>query len=477
MEQSVKITSFEAENVKRVKAVELKPTENGLTIIGGRNGQGKTSVLDAIAWALGGNRFKPSNAKREGSATDPHLRVELSNGIVVERKGVNSSLKVTDPEGHKSGQNLLDSFLEQLALNLPNFLNATDKEKAETLLQILGIGDELTTLEAQEQQLYNQRTTMGQLARQKRGAAEDMMCYPDAPSEPIGAAELIKEQQEILARNGENQRKRQQAAQLDSKCKDLAAQLARFMQQAEDINQKINEVTVQLEHARADLNTANKTASQLQDESTAEIEAKLQEIDAINAKVRTNAARENAMVEADELEANYKELTEQINDVRSKRMALLEGANLPLPGLGVENGLLTYNGQVWDCMSGSEQLRVATAIVRALKPSCGFVLVDKLEQFDPQTLAEFGAWAEGENLQIIGTRVGSDDSCQIVIEDGYSKPVDPTPTLYPAGDIASAPTLAPAVGGPFPSVNPADRFSELTANTTAPAIPNKKWSL
>ena len=136
-----------------------------------------------------------------------------------------------------------------------------------------------------------------------------------------------------------------------------------------------------------------------------------------------------------------KELTEQINDVRSKRMALLEGANLPLPGLGVENGLLTYNGQVWDCMSGSEQLRVATAaIVRALKPSCGFVLVDKLEQFDPQTLAEFGAWAEGENLQIIGTRVGSDDSCQIVIEDGYSKPVDPTPTLYPAGDIASAPT-------------------------------------
>jgi DNA repair exonuclease SbcCD ATPase subunit len=62
MTDQVKITSFEAENVKRVKAVELKPTENGLTIIGGRNGQGKTSVLDAIAWALGGNRFKPSNA-------------------------------------------------------------------------------------------------------------------------------------------------------------------------------------------------------------------------------------------------------------------------------------------------------------------------------------------------------------------------------------------------------------------------------
>lgn len=129
MDQSVKITSFEAENIKRVKAVELKPSESGLTVIGGRNGQGKTSVLDAIAWALGGNRFKPSNAKREGSTTDPRLRVELSNGIVVERKGINSSLKVTDPSGNKSGQNLLDSFLEQLALDLPKFMNASDKEK------------------------------------------------------------------------------------------------------------------------------------------------------------------------------------------------------------------------------------------------------------------------------------------------------------------------------------------------------------
>lgn len=87
MDKPIKITSFEAENVKRIKAVELKPTESGLTIIGGRNGQGKTSVLDSIAWALGGNKFKPSNAKREGSTTDPRLRVELSNGIVVERKG------------------------------------------------------------------------------------------------------------------------------------------------------------------------------------------------------------------------------------------------------------------------------------------------------------------------------------------------------------------------------------------------------
>lgn len=450
MSDQIKIASFEAENVKRVKAVELKPTENGLTIIGGRNGQGKTSVLDAIAWALGGNRYKPSNAKREGSATDPYLRVELSNGIIVERKGVNSSLKVTDPEGRKSGQSLLDSFLEQLALDLPKFLNASNKEKAETLLQILGVGEDLNKLEQQEEQLYNQRTTVGQLARQKRGAAEEMTFYPDVPIDPISASELIKEQQDILARNGENQRKRQQACQIDGICKELAAQLARLTQQKIELEEKIEEISESLTKARADFTQANKTAQQLQDESTADIEAKLREIDAINTKVRTNATRANAIAEADELDAHYKDLTEQIEQIRTKRISLLNGADLPLPGLGVEQGALTYNGQAWDCMSGSEQLRVATAIVRALKPNCGFVLIDKLEQLDQETLAEFGAWAQSEGLQVIGTRVGSDDSCQIVIEDGYSKPAQESVS---------------------------DRFSNLVTNTTASTSTEQRWSL
>ena len=77
-----------------------------------------------------------------------------------------------------------------------------------------------------------------------------------------------------------------------------------------------------------------------------------------------------------------------------------------------------YGGAAWGEMSGSEQLRVATAIVRRVKPSCGFVLVDKLEQMDPQTLTEFGAWAEAQGLQVIGTRVATDETCTVIIEDG-----------------------------------------------------------
>ena len=422
---TVKITSFEAENVKRVKAVSLEPAADGLTVIGGGNGQGKTSILDAISWALGGDRFKPSSPKREGSVTDPYLHVELSNGIVVERKGKDSTLKVLDPEGRKSGQTLLNDLLESLALNLPKFLSKNDKEKAEILLRIIGVGDELASLDAQEQKLYQQRTSIGQYERQKRGAAEEMTLWPNVPDEPISASELIQEQQAILLRNAENQKKRDQVYSLKKHKEELSDRIDRI---STEIAAKQNEIK-KLEKEKAqivltfnktvtDFITAQKTAEQLQDESTEAIEKSLADIDATNAKIRENAAREAAIKEADELKGQYDELSQQIDTVRNARVRLLDSADLPLPELGVESGVLTYKGKAWDCMSSSEQLRVSTAIVRRLKPECGFVLVDKLEQFDTQTLADFGSWVESEGLQVIGTRVSTGDECSIIIEDG-----------------------------------------------------------
>ena len=108
--EKIKINKLEIENVKRVKAVKMEPAADGLTIIGGNNRQGKTSVLDAIAWALGGDRYRPSEARRHESVIPPMLHIVMSNGLVVERRGKNSVLKVTDPSGKKGGQQLLNEF-------------------------------------------------------------------------------------------------------------------------------------------------------------------------------------------------------------------------------------------------------------------------------------------------------------------------------------------------------------------------------
>ena len=168
----VKINELHIENVKKIRAIAMEPSQNGLTVIGGRNGQGKTSVLDSIAWALGGDRFKPSEPTRSGSNVPPTLHIALSNGLIVERKGANSSLKVTDPNGNKGGQMLLNEFVEELALNLPRFMEQSNREKAETLLRIIGVGDKLHELETEELQLYNRRHAIGQIADQKEKFAK-----------------------------------------------------------------------------------------------------------------------------------------------------------------------------------------------------------------------------------------------------------------------------------------------------------------
>lgn len=422
---SVKITALEAENVKRIKAVAFAPSPTGLTLVGGNNNQGKTSVLDALAWALGGERFRPTAAQRDGAVAPAHLKVTLSNGVVVERKGKNASLTVTDPTGRRSGQQLLNAFVEPLALDLPRFMDASDKEKSDILLRIIGIGAELHTRDLEIKGLYDKRTFTGQLAAQKKHFAEEMISYPEAPDEPVSASELIRQQQDILARNGENQRLRAQYAELEQQVQQCVDELKRTRERIATLQQLADELDAKHTKLFNQRETARKTVSQLQDESTAELEASIRDIEETNRKVRANLEKSRAEDEAAQYASEYDRLTESIQQKRAERMALLNGADLPLPGLSVEDGVLTYKGKHWRDISGSDQLRVAAAIVRRLNPDCGFVLLDKLEQMDMTTLQEFSAWLEAEGLQAIATRVSTGSECQIIIEDGMVKDAVP----------------------------------------------------
>lgn len=423
---SVKIASLELENVKRIHAVELEPAQDGLTVIGGKNAQGKTSVLDAIAWALGGDKMKPADPNRKGGATPARLRVELSNGIVVERKGKNGSLHVTDTTGKKAGQQLLNDFISQLALNIPRFMNGTDADKATALLQTLGIDAELAKIDGSIRATFQDRQLVGRDAKAKRAHAEKLPHHEDAPDAPVSAAELIQEQQAILARNGEKLKAKQDAEDTAKKAEFARTAVSASNMRVADLEQQLNEARAELarrtkeaEEAEEKAKVLAQSTAELVLESTEEIEASIANIETINNQVRDNQAKAEADAEALRVEQEYDGLTQKLEDLRAKRRGLLDGAPLPLPELSIDDeGALTYKDHTWGDMSGAEQLVVATAIVRATKPECGFVLVDKLEQFDTDELAKFGEWAKGEGLQIIGTRVATDDSCTVVIVDG-----------------------------------------------------------
>ncbi len=452
----VSIASLELENVKRVRAVELQPNEKGLTVLGGRNGQGKTSVLDAIAYALGGERMRPDRVTREGSATPAKMRVELSNGIVCERKGKNSSLTVTDTTGMKGGQRLLDEFIGEFALNLPKFLNMSDREKADYLLKTLGIADQLAEADRKVAEANAERTEIGRRAKAARKMAEDSPFHEGVPGETLDVSALLDEQmsahetnQAIEFKRREVEAKRAESERMAAEVERLARELADATERMAIASSRSETVTGELEGLEADLANMEPADEQAAAEAVREAEA-------VNEMVRQNTARVEMLADADRLDGEYRAAGERVAKAKEERLSLLDGADLPLDGLAVEEGVLRFNGSAWGDMSGSEQLRVATAIVRKLKPECGFVLVDKLEQFDPQQLAEFGEWVSRQGLQVIGTRVAVDDTCTVVIEDGRVVGGDkPDATDADGADEVSQPTEAETIAKPEPLPAPA----------------------
>ena len=400
----MKITSMSFENAKRVKLVTLNPKSKGATIIGGTNNSGKTSILDLIVYALGGERYKPSNLKRDGAIGDPIIHIETDDGLVIERRGKNSELHVTDATGRKGGQTLLDSLVSKFALDLPKFMNASVQQKTQMLLDLIPEKEELLKLDAAYKAKENTRLTIGREATKKRKAAEDLPFYEDAPDKKLSIDKLLEQQQEVLARNGlkEEHRRNYEANR---------AELQR-------VNDEIARLSKRAEALAAEVSSAESEDFTL--ESTEELKAQIANFESINEKVSANAARKERLEEADDLDDQYKALTAEMADIKKRRVALLSNAKLPYDGLSIspESGELTLNGKSWDCMSGSQQLVVAASIASRLNPKLRLVLLDKTEQIDIDNMHEFDEWCDVNDVQCICTRVSSGAECSVILSEG-----------------------------------------------------------
>ena len=401
----MKIASIAIENVKKVRCVQLEPSPTGLTVIGGNNGEGKTSVLDAIAYALGGENYRPSNLKREEALGDPIIHVETTDGLVIERKGKNSDLRVTDKTGRRAGQTLLNSLIGRLSIDLPKFINANPKDKANQLLQILGVGEELDALDREYKAKKDTRLIVGRERDIKQKAAEDMPYHEDVPESPLSVSDLLKSQQDVIARNAASDA-------LRSEHQRAVDDLEQCFAERDAVEQKIAQLKERIKE----------TSAIPERESTEELERQIAEHEEINSKIRENEARRQREQEAEDLSTTYDNLTNEMKELEKRRYALLASKEMPLEGLSVsQDGELLLNGKSWDCMSGSQQLVVAASIASKTNPNCGFVLMDKMEQFDLKTLKEFGKWLDEHDLQVICTRVSTGDECTIIISDGVSE--------------------------------------------------------
>lgn len=413
----VRIAEFRVENFKRVQAVEVVPNDTGLTAIGGNSGEGKTTLLHAIMSTLLGERYTPTNAVHDGAAGGRNF-VRLTNGVEVTRtytpKG--TYLTVKDPAGRDAGQQLLNSLLSELALNISKFMRAPDKDKAETLLKILGI--DTKPLEAKIAKLEQERLLKGREHVRAKGHAESLPYWEHVGNTPMDGGQLVAELEKGLQHNAQIRQAQQNADANRARLTACRQRCAAMMRELTDLQARLKAAESEAVNLQTACDQADQANAGLQPTDTTTLQAKMADLDAHNAKTRDNASREQAYAEVEAFAAEYSDLDLQVTAARAELTALINGADLPLPTLTIEDGALRYRGKAWDCMGGAEQRQVAVAICRRINPRCGFVLVDGLEAMDLKTMREFSAYLKSQGLQAIGTRVSTGPECTLIIEDG-----------------------------------------------------------
>ena len=228
-----KITGLKLENVKRIKLVEIQPAENGLTIIGGNNGEGKTSVLDGIAYALGGESFRPSALTNgDGNA---YIRVDIGD-YTVERKGKNAELRITDRNGMKGGQKMLNEIVGKFALDLSKFMNANDQEKTKLLLKMF---PELETMldeyKRESEQLRGKRTEINRDIVRMQAQYDMMPCHSDIPEAEIQVSDLIEQLNAESQKEKDLEEKRRNAEAISGNLKAMEEQRKKVNEEYEAI--------------------------------------------------------------------------------------------------------------------------------------------------------------------------------------------------------------------------------------------------
>jgi DNA repair exonuclease SbcCD ATPase subunit len=398
----MRVISLRAENVKRLKAVEITPDPDGnVVVISGRNGQGKSSVLDSIMYALAGGRAMPEQPVREG---EKRAKVVLDLGdFTVTREWKNddtSSLTVMTKDGAKqtSPQKFLDERLGALSFDPLAFATKPAKEQRQLLLDIINSPDlDLDEMDAKRAALFDQRTEVNRRLRDTEGALAELPEIPeDTPTEEVSAEGIIAEREVYLF----EQRQRLELAE-------------RIRQTEEDLEDLRHRILVK-ESILAELRE-NLPSDELE---VPDITAALARIESTNALVRARHTHDLLKNDWTGMKVRVDELTASIANLDDAKQAALEAATLPIEGLAFDEEGVMYQGIPFKQCSSAEQLRVSIAMAMALNPTVRVIRVADGSLLDSTNMAVIDEMAGAHDFQMWIEVVNESGTLGFTIEDG-----------------------------------------------------------
>lgn len=393
----MKIIELRAENVKRLKAVHITP-DGTLQVVGGRNAQGKSSVLDAIWLALGGGKAGKSTSVpiRDG---EDHASVTLDLGeLVITRTwtGSNTALKVTSAEGasFSSPQKMLDALVGQLTFDPLEFTRLSAKDQRDALLGLVDLPIDLDELDTQRAGLFADRTTVGQNGKR----IGDVTVDPDLP-------EAETSMSDALAAVRDAERKSEEAKQVRA-------------------NLEAAETTV--EQLKESLAKAETYAAQCQSEvdglgdtpDPAPLAARLETLEEENQRIRANNMERARAAEKEQLREKYAGLTQAIDSLDAAKRDALAAAEFPVDGLGFNETGVTYQGVPFSQASSAEQIRVSLAMAMAANPKLRVIRILDGSLLDDEAMTAIREQVAERDFQLWIERVGNADEGAVIIEDG-----------------------------------------------------------
>jgi hypothetical protein len=410
------ILEYSIKNAGRIKAVAVKPKPSGLTVIGGRNRQGKTTNLDMLCWGFGGDSYRPREPNHRGATTPAEIDIKTDNGLHIWRDGPKGALHVKDEKtSEKGNQSTIDKFITVFALDLRRFRDAKPKEKCNILLKTLGVDAELAVRQQLIDEAYERRKQVNRELKQREGALAQIQKPDDPPIDaPIKIDDLVEQLQDANRTNTAQQA-------LARKRDLLSADIERDKEEIHRLKQRIEVLTCGINEKAEALKALPKPQGEVDTSSLQSDIATANQLNAQYAQVQQQRAEYDRLAkEADAAQKAALDAECAVKDARQAKMDLLAGVQMPDPDIGVaDDGELTYRGDTWEQLADSDELILCCKIVSKLNPECHFVFVDGLEKLDPQTLMELDDWTTKANLQVIGTRVTTDPGeADLIIEDG-----------------------------------------------------------
>jgi len=430
----MKIVKLQGENIKVLKAFEISPDADSPTVkLSGKNGAGKSSVMDAIAYALGGKALIPDDPIRRGE-NEAVIKVELDDFFVTrtfKRDGSDykTVLKVVAKDGtsHSNGQEVMNSILGKLSFDPLEFSMMKPKEQADLLKGMVDLGFDPAEWRVKYDKLYEKRRDANRETKRIEGNFKAMDYHEDLPDKEVSVSDITAELkaaheehsgakvmiQEIADSEYNLNVRRQRGKEIEDEIKELEARLSEKKREHTTLIDAIKHDEDALAPQRESL---EKLESELPDID--EIQGRFTTVDEPNKKIRGNVAwkatKTELLASSELAEGFYKKLKAH----EAIKSDAIQNANYPVEGLEFADDELNYKDFPLSEASDGQKIMISTMIAMALNPELKVIFIRNASLIDSENFKIITDLAAKNEYQVWCEFMDETGEIGFFIEDG-----------------------------------------------------------